>query len=93
MEGLGAQVVGGEAGGEGSHTRMSGWLDDCRTGGLEGWGVIKGRFIKDMKAPRGSAAFRSLCEDCGTFDARIGGRRGCDGMEWDRMPCSINVHQ
>ena len=95
-----------------SQTKMTGWLEDCRTGGLEGWGVLKGqtwftnfgfeaklnflywvRFLEDMRASRGSAAFRSLCGDCGTFDARIGEGMGWNGIGWHVQSMFINDDQ
>ena len=49
-----------------------------------------------MKASRGSAAFRSLCGDCGAFDARIVEGMGWNGKDGMFNQCSsmvINVDQ
>ena len=46
-----------------------------------------------MRASRGSAAFRSLCGDCGTFDARIGEGMGWNGIGWHVQSMFINDDQ
>ncbi len=61
---------------------------DLRTLALRAKFLYLVRFLKDMPASRGSAAFRTLCGDCGTVDARIG--EGMGDLCW---PMFINDDQ